>query len=142
MKCPACDIPLVVIEREGVELDWCLDCRGLWFDEGELDLLGEKTGREIETEHIGRIVPDEERTDRRDCPRCHRPMEQVRLEADAEVRVDRCSSHGVWFDRGELGALMRLYRSTPGSADAPVLRFLGETFEAGAVDAAGEGRDS
>jgi hypothetical protein len=68
-------------------------------------------------------------------------MEPVWLDADVEVQVDRCSSHGIWFDRGELSALMRLYRSAPGSTERPVLHFLGETFEAEAVGAAGEGRD-
>jgi len=141
MKCPVCNIPLVVVEREGIELDWCLDCRGLWFDEGELELLGEKAGRAIDTGEIGRLARGEERTQARDCPRCRKAMEQVRLDADADVQVDRCSPHGIWFDRGELSSLMRLHRSMPGSTDRPVLHFLGETFEADAVDAAGEGRD-
>ena len=140
MKCPVCNIPLVVVEREGIEIDWCLDCRGLWFDQGELELLGERAGRTIDTEHIGRVVPGDGSADKRDCPRCHRAMESLRLETEVEVHVDRCSSHGLWLDRGELGALMRLYRSTAGSVDAPILHFLGETFEADAVDAAGEGR--
>ena len=54
MKCPACDTPLVVVEREEIELDWCAACRGLWFDEGELELLGEKAGRVLDVEDLGR----------------------------------------------------------------------------------------
>ena len=48
MECPVCRIALVVVEREGIELDWCVTCRGLWFDEGELELLAEKTGQAID----------------------------------------------------------------------------------------------
>ena len=53
MRCPECRIPLVVVEREGIEIDWCLECRGMWFDEGELELLGEKAGRTVEVEDLG-----------------------------------------------------------------------------------------
>ena len=59
MKCPACHSALIVIEREEIEVDWCPSCHGLWFDEGELELLGEKAGRVIDTEDLGRILDDE-----------------------------------------------------------------------------------
>jgi Zn-finger nucleic acid-binding protein len=40
MKCPTCtDTPLVMAERQGVEIDYCPVCRGLWLDRGELDKL-------------------------------------------------------------------------------------------------------
>jgi len=40
MKCPHCnDITLVMTERQGVEIDYCPQCRGVWLDRGELDKL-------------------------------------------------------------------------------------------------------
>lgn len=40
MKCPTCnDTPLVMAERQGVEIDYCPACRGIWLDRGELDKL-------------------------------------------------------------------------------------------------------
>ena len=40
MKCPTCtDTPLVMAERQGVEIDYCPSCRGIWLDRGELDKL-------------------------------------------------------------------------------------------------------
>jgi len=40
MKCPTCrDTPLVLAERQGVEIDYCPACRGIWLDRGELDKL-------------------------------------------------------------------------------------------------------
>ena len=40
MKCPCCtDTPLVMAERQGVEIDYCPACRGIWLDRGELDKL-------------------------------------------------------------------------------------------------------
>ena len=43
MKCPVCkDIDLVMSERQGVEIDYCPSCRGVWLDRGELDKIIEK----------------------------------------------------------------------------------------------------
>ena len=40
MKCPICtDKLLVISERQGIEIDYCSDCRGVWLDRGELDKL-------------------------------------------------------------------------------------------------------
>ncbi len=40
MKCPTCtDTLLVLAERQGVEIDYCPACRGIWLDRGELDKL-------------------------------------------------------------------------------------------------------
>ena len=40
MKCPNCpDASLLMTERQGVEIDYCPLCRGVWLDRGELDKL-------------------------------------------------------------------------------------------------------
>ena len=40
MKCPSCsDTTLVMTDRQGVEIDYCPACRGIWLDRGELDKL-------------------------------------------------------------------------------------------------------
>ena len=43
MKCPNCDEVLVMSERQGVEIDYCPTCRGVWLDRGELDKIIEKS---------------------------------------------------------------------------------------------------
>ena len=43
MKCPACDVTLVMTDRQGVEIDYCPQCRGVWLDRGELDKIIERT---------------------------------------------------------------------------------------------------
>lgn len=43
MKCPTCDEILVMTTREGVEIDYCPKCRGVWLDRGELDKIIEKS---------------------------------------------------------------------------------------------------
>jgi len=43
MKCPECtSVNLVMSERQGVEIDYCPECRGVWLDRGELDKIIER----------------------------------------------------------------------------------------------------
>lgn len=44
MKCPVCpESTLVMSDRQGVEIDYCPSCRGVWLDRGELDKLIERS---------------------------------------------------------------------------------------------------
>jgi len=43
MQCPVCKIPLVMSERQGIEVDYCPQCRGVWLDRGELDKIIERS---------------------------------------------------------------------------------------------------
>jgi uncharacterized protein len=39
MRCPTCEVDLSIADRQGIELDYCPRCRGVWLDRGELDKL-------------------------------------------------------------------------------------------------------
>jgi Zn-finger nucleic acid-binding protein len=43
MQCPVCRVPLAMSDRQGVEIDYCPQCRGVWLDRGELDKIIERT---------------------------------------------------------------------------------------------------
>ncbi len=44
MKCPSCtNVNLNLAERQGVEIDYCPECRGIWLDRGELDKIIERS---------------------------------------------------------------------------------------------------
>jgi Zn-finger nucleic acid-binding protein len=43
MKCPVCSVDLTMSERQGVEIDYCPKCRGVWLDRGELDKIIERS---------------------------------------------------------------------------------------------------
>jgi len=47
MPCPVCAVPLVMSERQGVEIDYCPQCRGVWLDRGELDKIIERSSQEM-----------------------------------------------------------------------------------------------
>jgi len=49
MNCPRCQrAPLEERERDGVVIDVCLACRGLWLDRGELEKLVARAARELD----------------------------------------------------------------------------------------------
>ncbi len=44
MHCPVCkETQLVMSERQGIEIDYCPSCRGVWLDRGELDKIIERS---------------------------------------------------------------------------------------------------
>lgn len=47
MKCPVCDVTLSISSREGVEIDFCPQCRGVWLDRGELDKVIERAAASL-----------------------------------------------------------------------------------------------
>ena len=48
MRCPVCvDETLVISSREGIEIDHCPQCRGVWLDRGELDKIIERAAPSV-----------------------------------------------------------------------------------------------
>ncbi len=62
MKCPVCAVDLLMNERQGIEIDYCPKCRGIWLDRGELDKILE---RERASAPVGRPYEGEGRRDDR-----------------------------------------------------------------------------
>lgn len=60
MKCPTCPSDLVMSERNGVEIDYCPTCRGVWLDRGELDKILERAAADFDR---GSKQPDRRRDD-------------------------------------------------------------------------------
>ncbi|MDP2161002.1 MAG: zf-TFIIB domain-containing protein [Flavobacterium sp.] len=54
MKCPNCNVSLVMTDRSGIEIDYCPDCRGVWLDRGELDKIIERSAQDIKTTPVER----------------------------------------------------------------------------------------
>ena len=55
MDCPVCKNAMIVLELDEVEVDYCADCRGVWLDSGELELLLEEFAR-LAREHRFRLL--------------------------------------------------------------------------------------
>jgi uncharacterized protein len=64
MNCPVCsETNLVIAERQGVEIDYCPKCRGVWLDRGELDKIIERSNDVLENDRSKSF--DEKRYDDR-----------------------------------------------------------------------------
>jgi len=68
MKCPIDNTELLMAERQGVEIDYCPKCRGVWLDRGELDKIIEQTNTMLRDRRAESYEEDEEHedADRRD----------------------------------------------------------------------------
>lgn len=64
MNCPVDGAVLEMSERQGVEIDYCPTCRGVWLDRGELDKVIERS--ESWSPPPGRDRDDDRSDDRRD----------------------------------------------------------------------------
>ena len=72
MKCPVCnDTDLLMTERQGVEIDYCPSCRGVWLDRGELDKIIERSGEATAPSSARNEPRDNGRDDHRDAQRDH-----------------------------------------------------------------------
>lgn len=106
--CPACRKALLVLELDGVEVDHCPRCGGSWLDAGEIEALAAGAG--VGTRRIREALSARARGRRgsRRCPRCRRRLEPFSVGVEEELVVDRCRlGHGLWFDRGEIGSIVR-----------------------------------
>lgn len=134
MKCPSCGNLMIVVEHEHIELDYCPDCSGVWFDVGELDLLLDAMdlrGSMLSIDSI--LTSPEARTGEkaRKCPICAKRMKKATVGHEPEVLIDACSrGDGLWFDSGEVGQLITQAASTEGDSQGQVISFLGEVFQA------------
>ena len=129
--CPECNEPMVVFELDGVEVDRCLQCEGVWLDAGEIDwiadLAGARQGRLSEI-LLGAKGP---RAGKRRCPRCRQKLRAARMPGEASVEIDRCPrGDGLWFDRGELEAFLTAFDTEEEGAVARFFRnFRGESVD-------------
>ncbi len=111
MICPACHSSTIVVEHKKIELDYCPKCQGIWFDAGELELLLAAAGIESPKPLLDTMLGSADAITsekERKCPICRRKMKKANIDEGSKVIVDVCrSEHGIWFDGGEVGSLMK-----------------------------------
>ncbi len=102
MRCPHCSDVLITLEFDGFEIDRCFRCQGIWLDSGELEfLLGAETGSEYVKTMETAVTGEKDKK----CPVCSVKMLKMTT-SHRDTIFDRCSNHGIWFDRGELEKIL------------------------------------
>jgi hypothetical protein len=103
MKCPKCQQEMEKKTFEGIEVDRCYHCGGLFLDKGEL--------QDIDNRNIGPLVDIAARSQKAEamdklpahCYRCDNAM--IALKGAGDITFDWCDKcEGLFFDRGELAA--------------------------------------
>ncbi|MFT5233706.1 MAG: Zn-finger nucleic acid-binding protein [Candidatus Krumholzibacteriia bacterium] len=122
MKCPVCQVPTYVVEHQEIELDLCPECQGVWFDNGELELL-------LDRDRAAPLVAAKTDEELRKCPLCTKKMNKVNIGPAIGVLVDSCpDACGVWFDDQELTALTRDLAAEGWQIQPKIRQFLHEMF--------------
>lgn len=110
MNCPICKIKLGKSIFYGVEVDYCPDCLGIWFEEDELRQAKDQKDEELNWFDID-IWEDKTKLHisygERMCPVCRLPLYEVYY-GDSGIIVDVCSiCNGIWLDRGEFKKIIK-----------------------------------
>ncbi len=136
MICPACKSDMIVVEYNSIELDYCNDCHGVWFDSGELELLLKSVslGTADLFKNILGAQEGKSAEKKRKCPICSQKMKGTTIGQKPEILVDGCQrGHGLWFDGGEVAQLLKQLAEKPSAkqdSQQQVVGFLGEVFKA------------
>ena len=108
MQCPTCKVKdmLPVFTDQGVEIDYCPQCKGIWLDRGEIYYFFKNPARlQKELENAIKLGKPSDRI----CPRTGKSMQGIKL-LQGELTLDYSpSSGGLWFDGEELEKLMTHY---------------------------------
>ncbi|MDD4924443.1 MAG: zf-TFIIB domain-containing protein [Dehalococcoidales bacterium] len=135
MLCPVCKTDMIDLEHDKIELDYCVRCKGVWFDSNELELLFEKMNLKNCSlsipgliDNIDEKIPE----NKHKCPICKKTMGKIKIGDSSQTVIDICiNGDGLWFDGGEVIQLIKhtshnIRQDT--CAEQQVINFLGEVF--------------
>jgi len=66
MNCPICNVTLLLAEKQGVDIDYCPQCRGIWLDKGKLEKITDKMSSSNSPHHEGGYVSDSQHYNKHD----------------------------------------------------------------------------
>lgn len=118
-KCPVDDFTLTQEKYEGVTIDVCPHCSGVWLDAGELeaieaaqtiDFRDVPTGGAMDAVRAAEGMAAAKSEAPRNCVVCNSGLEQKEYAFASQVIIDQCpKGHGMWLDKNELARLEMFY---------------------------------
>jgi len=116
---------MIVIEYDKIELDYCTECSGIWFDAGEIELLLDTTNLDVINQSLQSPEARTAEKERR-CPTCGKKMEKRKLGESSPVLLDVCpNGGGLWFDSGEINQFVQqLPEKDSGAISNRILSFI------------------
>jgi Zn-finger nucleic acid-binding protein len=108
MKCPNCNKDLVKAKRDGIELDCCSSCGGMWLTRQELNQLEDEVFDFGDSNKGSLIFGSTETTFK--CPQCDKLMKKFEYRL-YDLEMDFCEDgHGFWLDKDEDKKVMELMK--------------------------------
>lgn len=107
IPCPRCRAPLALRELADVMGLECTGCLGLFLDAGTVERLASDAGHATRVAFPRRARAHEPEVQYIPCITCARPMNRTVFGKVSGVIVDVCKDHGVWFDAGEINAIIQ-----------------------------------
>lgn len=102
MRCPKCRANMVQVAIDGTEVDRCITCHGIWFDDGELNKLRSRQDAEVLDVGSARVGKMQDEIENYRCPRCAGTMSRMFDPKQTHISFEQCDScKGVFFDAGE-----------------------------------------
>lgn len=102
MECPKCNSEFKTIEYEGIEVDRCTQCEGIWFDILEHQELKKIKGSESIDSGNPAKGQAYNKIDKINCPKCKTQMIRMVDSRQPHIWYEACSiCNGVFFDAGE-----------------------------------------
>lgn len=102
MQCPKCSSEMEVVQFESIEVDRCIGCQGIWFDEFEAEDLKKIKSSEVIDCGDPKVGAQQNANDRIDCPKCHTQMIRMVDNKQPHIWYEGCVvCYGLFFDAGE-----------------------------------------
>ncbi|MFW6158174.1 MAG: zf-TFIIB domain-containing protein [Planctomycetota bacterium] len=97
MYCPKCSskqLKETTVKGTDVRVDYCPECRGIWFDRSELETVSSAAEERLS-------VPRDATRTALICPRCSEALHSFKY-PETLVTIDMCKAcGGLWLDSGE-----------------------------------------
>jgi Zn-finger nucleic acid-binding protein len=108
VKCPTCNVDLVQTKRDGIEMEACPSCNGMWLTRQELEELEDEIFNFGDDEK-GSLMLGSEPSSRK-CPQCGKAMKSFGYRL-YHLQLEFCEEgHGYWLDAGEDRRVLALMR--------------------------------
>jgi Zn-finger nucleic acid-binding protein len=108
MKCPNGDGELAAGKRDGVDMEICPVCHGMWLTRQELEQLEDEVFDFGDNEKGSLMLDSEPST--RTCPQCSKPLRTFEYRF-YDLELEYCpDQHGYWLDAGEDKRVLELMK--------------------------------
>jgi len=109
MKCPKCKADLFTFSIDGIDLEQCDKCEGIWFSKDELRKVKDKADSDLnwlDFEIWKRTDKFKIKSQKYNCPDCNDKLEALDYD-NTNIEIDYCKTcEGVWLDKGETEKLI------------------------------------